>query len=232
MIVLLESVSTPWKTSCECLFQQSGNPNYLVIPKKLCGGHWMSRLETRWQKNERPISLNPIRRWDKFSDAKREHEKLNATILVGFWSNIPVTHLIISTFCLGLLIHARDMFFPGRFLAMKELQQRHPTAINLLFVFEHLKTATFLFEFQENNNKNIKKTPCKMPVHPGKFMFWTPKKGGLEADFAFQFGWFLDSIPANPEFVQEILGTSKSELIRSTPGVLGALVGKNHGLGC
>ena len=70
-----------------------------------------------------------------------------------------------------------------------------------------------------------------MPVHPGKFMFWTPKKGGLEADFAFQFGWFLDSIPANPEFVQEILGTSKSELIRSTPGVLGALVGKKPQVG-
>lgn len=57
-----------------------------------------------------------------------------------------------------------------------------------------------------------------MPVHPGKFMFWSPKNGGLEADFVFQFGWFLGSIPSNPEFVQEILETSKSELIRSTPG--------------
>jgi len=190
MIVLLESVSTPWKTSCECLFQQSGNPNYLVIPKKLCGGHWMSRLETRWQKNERPISLKPIRRWDKFSDAKREHEKLNATILVGFWSNIPVTHLIISTFCLGLLIHARDMFFPGRFLAMKELQQRHPTAINLLFVFKHLKTATFLFEFQENNNKNIKKHPARCRYTLENSCFEPQKKAVWKLILLFNLGDF------------------------------------------
>ena len=70
-----------------------------------CGGHWISRLETRWQKKTRdPFHFKTLF-FCPSEDEINFGRKTRAWEAERFW------YLIISTFYLGLLIHAKDMFF-------------------------------------------------------------------------------------------------------------------------
>ena len=115
-----------------------------------------------------------IRRWDKF--------RTQNTSMRSWKILVPDHQHLLPRF---VDTCTRHVFFPGRFLTMKELQQRNPTAMNLLFVFKHLKTATFLrIWVPRKQHKKINNT-LQDAGTPRKIHVLNPKKRRFGRWFCF-----------------------------------------------